>query len=221
MRLVSLNAWGGQVWPALGDWAAGIGADILCLQEVTRAPVPSPDTLRYADAFRDLSQRADLLADISKRLPGFQPFFAPAARGTMDDARGRAVPSEHGIAFWLRRDLALVELYQGFVHGRFRGDGWGAEPVPRAIQVARVSTGPATFQVAHLHGLRDPAGKHDTAARAAQAEAIAEAITRLRREGEPLILAGDLNLLPDSATFPRLADIGLTDLVKAVLGVDT
>jgi DNA-binding NtrC family response regulator len=51
MRLVWLNAWGGAVWPALGDWIADLHPDVLFLQEVTRAPVPCPEWLVYAQSF--------------------------------------------------------------------------------------------------------------------------------------------------------------------------
>lgn len=215
MRLVSLNAWGGQVWPALAHWIATAEFDILCLQEVTRAPVPSPDWLTYGDAFRQLDQRADLFGDVSRLLPRFQARFAAATRGTLQDQDGQDVASEHGIAFWVNPGLAITEADQHFIHGSFRADGWGAEPVPRTLQIARVcdpSTG-ATFAFAHLHGLRDPGGKGDTGARKAQYQAIVGALTSFRNAAEPLILAGDFNLLPDSATFGALTAIGLCDLV--------
>ncbi|MBF9036275.1 endonuclease/exonuclease/phosphatase family protein [Rhodobacterales bacterium HKCCE2091] len=215
MRIVSLNAWGGKVWPALPDWIAAEVPDILCLQEVTRAPVPSPDWLVYEDDFRRLDQRADLFADVSKCLPRHQGLFAPAARGVMRDGQGREVASEHGIAAWIAPHLAVTEYRSVFVHGGFRADGWGPEPVPRTMQVLRIAdpAAPGTLVVAHLHGLRDPAGKGDTPAREAQARAIRAALEDFARPGEPLVLAGDLNILPGSATFAFLAGIGLSDLV--------
>ncbi len=224
MRLVSLNAWAGQVWPAFSAWVPSVGADILCLQEVTRAPVPSPDWLVYADAERRLDQRTDLLADVSTLLPqGHQAFFAPMMRGPLTDAYGTAFASEFGNAIWVARPLAVSGYMHRFVHGTYRPDGWGAPPVPRPIQVMRlhdpVSMRP--FVLAHLHGLRDPAGKGDTPDRARQAKAILAAIADLRQPGDPVVLCGDLNLLPDSETFATLATIGLVDLVTARGHMDT
>lgn len=223
MRIVSLNAWGGQVWEPLAAWVPQVGADIWCLQEVTRAPQPGPEWLTYADPERRLDQRADLLADISALLPQHQVQFCPTMRGTLTDATGALHRSEHGNAIWVARDLAIVEQVQRFVHGDFRADGWGLPPAPRNIQVLRLID-PATGRclvLAHLHGLRDPAGKGDTPARAAQAQAILAAIAQVRRPGDPLVLMGDLNLLPDSATFAVLARIGLTDLVTTRGHTDT
>lgn len=216
MRMVSLNAWAGQVWPAFAAWVPVVQADILCLQEVTRAPVPSPEWLVYADAERRLDQRTDLFADVTRLLPaGYQGQFSPAMCGPLTNASGDVYPSEFGLAMWVARGLAVTESRHQFVFGSYRADGWGAPPVPRNMQMMRLFD-PASGRylvVAHLHGLRDPAGKGDTPDRMAQADAVVAGIIALRKPEDAVILAGDLNLLPDSATFARLAAIGLTDLV--------
>jgi hypothetical protein len=215
MRLVWLNAWGGAVWPALGDWIAALAPDVLFLQEVIRAPVPSPEWLIYADAYRRLDQRADLFADVSARLPGHQAFFAPAARGPLVNEDGCVFTSEHGLGAWVARGIAVSEYTTRFVHGRYRPDGWGPEPVPRTMQLMRLAgegLGPGLV-AAQLHGLRDPGGKRDSPARMQQAEAMASAISDIAGHDEPLVLGGDFNLLPDSETFTRLEALGLRDLV--------
>lgn len=224
MRVVSLNAWGGQVWPALSDWLGGLGADVLCLQEVTRAPVPGgPDWLVYRDAERRLDQRADLFADVSARLPGHQGYFAAAARGTLQDGAGTAYLSEHGIAVWTHRRLAVTGFVQSFVHGAFRPDGWGAPPVPRSFQALRLHDPDdgRSAVIGHFHGLRDPAGKGDSDARLAQARAAVAALGQVRLPGDPTVLAGDFNILPDSASFAVFAEAGLADLVTAHGHIDT
>ncbi|GGX45900.1 metal-dependent hydrolase [Tateyamaria omphalii] len=215
MRIVSLNAWGGQVWDALASWVASLDVDVLCLQEVTRAPVRSPEWLRYVDPYRDLAQRADLFGDISALLPDHQSFFAAATRGVLTDHEGAAVPSEHGLGLWVRRDLAVTELAQGFVHGEFRPDGWGAEPVPRTMQVVRLQDPSSGLGlcVGHFHGLRDPAGKGDTAARTLQTERAIALFRSLWPQDIPAVLAGDFNLLPDSASFAQFEHVGLHDLI--------
>lgn len=222
MRIVSLNAWGGAVWPALSAWIGQIRADVLCLQEVTRRIAPSDDWLIYGDAYRKLDQRADLFGDVSTRLPDHIGRFAAAARGDLRDSTGRVVRSEHGIAMWVRRDLVRSESLERFVIGQFRGDGWGPEPVPRALQVARIEgRGSGSLLLAHLHGLRDPTGKGDTPDRLVQAENLRDHLAVLRRPGDRVVVAGDLNLLPDSATFSVLAKADLHDLVTASGHVDT
>jgi endonuclease/exonuclease/phosphatase family metal-dependent hydrolase len=213
VRLVSLNAWGGRLWPALAAWLPGAGADILCLQEVTRAPVSCPPQLEYRHDGRRLQQRADLYGEVSALMPGHHGQFIAAMRGELYDEAGRPWASEHGNAIWLRRGLTVTAQVQDFVHGDFRPDGWGAPPVPRPVHVARLDLDPGPLVVAHLHGLRDPAGKHDTPARSAQADRLLAALAQVRRPGDPTILCGDLNLEPGSATFARLTAVGLHDLV--------
>lgn len=217
LRIVSLNAWGGRCWPALDRWLAAERPDILCLQEVTRAPQRSPPWLRYRDPFRELDQRSDLFSDVSRCLPAHQPWFAPAARGPLTDVNGRDWTSEHGIACWVAPHLAVTERVQGFVHGRFRCDGWGEEPVPRTMQAMRVED-PATGRtvvVGHLHGLRHPDGKGDVPDRAAQARRARALVEGLAGQGEGIVLSGDLNVLPGAETFAILAEAGLRDLVQA------
>ena len=216
LRLLCLNAWGGRLAGPLLDWLGDADPDVLCLQEVTRAPVPHPGPLWFREGAEPLLQRPDLFEDVRAALPGHEAVFCPSMRGDLFDAEGRAVRSEFGIATFVRRDRPIVGQVQGFVHGDFRPDGWGPPPVPRSLHGVRLGPSGAherASRVAHLHGLRDPAGKRDTPARAAQAERIVGLLGALGAADEPLILCGDLNLLPSSATFERLAALGLRDLV--------
>jgi endonuclease/exonuclease/phosphatase family metal-dependent hydrolase len=217
MRIVTLNAWGGQLWDALAAWLPGCGADVLLLQEVTRAPDPAPPWLEYRDAYRHLWQRADLFGDVRHLLPAWQAVFAPAARGPLSSDDAGILRSEHGIAAFFAPHLAVTAMQSVFIHGAFRAEGWGPEPVPRPKQLFRVFDPDlgASLVVAHLHGLRDASGKGDTPARQAQAERIAAALAAFAAPGEPVVLGGDFNLLPGSATFARLAELGLRDLVTA------
>ena len=209
MRVVGLNAWGGRLAEALLPWLAEVDPDVLCLQEVTRAVEPHPGPLWFTDGAEPLLQRPDLFADVAAVLPGHDATFCPAMRGALRDEDGRPVPSDFGIATFVRRTVPVLGQVQGFVHGDFRADGWGPPPVPRCLHGVRLPG----LRVAHLHGLRDPAGKHDTPARAAQAERIVALLGALGPAEDPLVLTGDLNLLPESATFARLAALGLRDLV--------
>lgn len=215
MRLICLNAWGGQEWEALRDWLPTTNADILCFQEVTRAPVPSPDWLMYCDPpRRELRQRADLFADMSALLPNHIGLFQPAMRGTLEDEAGRNVPSEHGNALFHAKRLSLTHQRQDFVTGAFR-QGFLPQPGPRPFHIARLEVEGRGLWVAHLHGLYDPAGKGDTPARAAQAERLVQLITEAWDRREPLILCGDLNVRPGSKTLRAIESLGLIDQVAA------
>lgn len=79
----------------------------------------------------------------------------------------------------------------------------------------------STITVAHIHGLRGTDGKHDNMEREAQAHAFLDLIKRVWRPDEKLVVCGDFNVLPESATFDTLGTIGLIDLVTTYGFADT
>jgi endonuclease/exonuclease/phosphatase family metal-dependent hydrolase len=215
VRIVSLNAWGGAVFDDLAAWLPGCGADVLCLQEVTRTPGLGGWT-RFSDADRDLPQRADLFDDVRSLLPDHEGAFVACDAGPVLDPQGRAHRQEFGLAVFVRRKLVRHTIDATFVHGTFtEHDRWPTSGRPRAAQAVRVSGGDGTrpVTVVHLHGLRDAAGKHDTPDRRSQAERLAAFATHVTEPGDLTVVGGDLNLLPDSETFDVLGAIGLIDLV--------
>lgn len=213
MRLICLNAWGGRLAAPLLDYLRATDPDVLCLQEVTFAPVPGPEVLSYrgADKTEPLEQRSNLFAEVAGVLDGHWGRFCPAMQGWLSDGAGRDYRSQFGLATFVRRGLVIGAEAQGFVHGSWRADGWGQPPVPRVAHCLRLGG----VTIAQMHGLRDPAGKHDTPARAAQVARLIAILGEVRQAGDKTVLCGDFNLLPDSATFVRLADLGLRDLVVA------
>jgi endonuclease/exonuclease/phosphatase family metal-dependent hydrolase len=215
MKIISLNAWGGQVWPALGSWIGSCGGDVVCLQEVIRPSEPSPPWLAYRDAHRSLNQRSDLFGGISAALPDHSAGFFPAAMGPLSDTGGKTYQSQQGLGQWVAPHLDIQLRQDGFVHGAFRADGWGMDPVPRGFQAVRITkvgrASPVT--VAHFHGLRDIGGKGDTPARADQAKRALTLLSQIASPQDDVVLAGDFNVLPDSETLAMFADWGLRDLV--------
>ena len=222
MRVLSLNCWGGRVGRPLVDYLAAAGADILCLQEIVHTPGCRHEWLSYRDDGTELPQRARLFDELRTALPDHQAFFCPAARGDLFHG-DEPMATAWGLATFVRRDLIVIGQAQGFVHGDYAATGWGPHPRARNAHVVRVhdhAVGrPVT--IAHLHGLRDPAGKADTPARHAQAERFAALIRAVHRPDDALVACGDFNLLPDSATFATLAGLGLVDLVTTRGHADT
>ncbi len=215
MRLISINTWGGRLVDPLLQYVRSCDADILCLQEVTHAIGPSPDRLIYRGDGGELSQEADLHAAIGRVLPTHRGQFCPAMQGDLFDTAGRTYPALFGLSTFVRDGLQTVAQVLRFVHGEFRIGGWGTPPVPRNMHCLRLYLPQAgrTLTVAHLHGVRLPQGKQDTPERKQQAARIIETIAQVRADEEPAILCGDLNLIPQSATFGLLEKIGLSDLV--------
>ena len=222
LRVISLNAWGGRVHEPLMRYLQEADPDVLCLQEVTHSPDAASVWLIYRDGTFELPQRANLYEDVKAILPRHETMFAPVARGTLFEGE-REVTSEFGLGTFVRSTLPIIGQGLGFVHSQFSADGWGPHPRSRnahGIRMFRYDAGSAVT-IVQMHGLRDLAGKGDTPARLAQADALAALIEKVWQPGEPLVLCGDLNLLPDSETFAILRSFGLIDLVTTRGFTDT
>jgi endonuclease/exonuclease/phosphatase family metal-dependent hydrolase len=221
-RILSLNTGGGRVHDRLMEYLGSCGANLLCLQEMVQTRAASGDWLTYRGHGPDLPQRANLHREIAELLPAHRAWFAPAARGPLHDGDD-VVLSEFGLSTLLNKEHTVLDEATGFIHGAFSPDGWGEHPRPRnahVLRLRRADTGDA-LTVCHFHGLRDESGKGDTPARVAQAHALAAMIRRVWKEGEPLVVCGDFNVLPGSATFPILGELGLVDLVTTSGFTDT
>lgn len=217
MRILSLNVWGGMLYRPLLDWLPTVDADVICLQEVSRAPDASGEWLTYRDGAVELAQRAHLYDEIAAALPGHDGIFAPTARGQLLDG-DTPCWQQFGLASFVRQGVPVIAQAMDFIHGAYSPDGFGAHPRGRNTHCLKLHDhrGGSAITVAQLHGLRDASGKHDTPARLAQTEKLVALIRRVWRPDERLVVCGDLNLLPASRTFAILADeLGLADLVTA------
>jgi endonuclease/exonuclease/phosphatase family metal-dependent hydrolase len=214
VRILCLNAWGGKLHDALITYLRAASPDILCLQEVTHSPASGKEWLTYRDGAHVLDQRANLFRDIADALPDHIGQFCPAAQGLLwdDDV---PVPSQWGLATFIRRTLPIIGQVQGFVHKSYGADGFGDHPRSRNAHGIRVwdHDRARAVVVAHMHGLRDPGDKGDSPERLAQAGRFAALIASLAEPGDDVVACGDFNVLPGSATFKVLAGIGLHDLV--------
>jgi endonuclease/exonuclease/phosphatase family metal-dependent hydrolase len=222
LKILSLNAWGGRLHEPLMKYLSICDADVLCLQEVSRTVASKSEWLVYREPGLDLPQRANLFDEIRAVLPEHDARYYPAARGTLFDG-DRAVPSEFGLATFVRRSHAVIAETMDFVHGAFSSGSWGEHPRSRNAHCFTIFDDELGYPVTivQLHGLRDMAGKGDTPARVAQAEKLVELIRRTAPDNEKLVVCGDFNVLPDSVTFDALRRLGLTDLVTSRGHTDT
>ncbi|MFG1991361.1 endonuclease/exonuclease/phosphatase family protein [Actinoplanes sp. NPDC048988] len=215
VRIASVNAWGGALFDQLAGWLPESGADVVCLQEVTRTPGLSGWT-RFADEHRSLPQRADLLRDVQVALPGHQAIFVASDAGPVADGEGARHRQDFGVATLIADHLPVIGVDSAFVHGEFADHvEWSVADRPRvalAVRTADRAAGRPVW-IVQVHGLRDPAGKADSPARRRQAERLAELVVRIRGPRDLVVLCGDFNLRPESETFGILAEVGLTDLV--------
>jgi exonuclease III len=216
MKIMSLNAWGGTLVAPLLDYLRAEAPDILCLQETIHTPASAKDWLEYRDGDRVLPQRANLFREVAAVLPGHVATFCPAAEGELWDGPV-AVPSRWGLATFVHDGLAVTEQVQAFVHRAFSPDGYGEHPRSRNAHALRVYdfAAPRFVTVAHMHGLRDRAGKGDTPERLLQARRFRDLVAGLVQPGDAVVACGDFNVEPGSETFAVLGELGLRELVTA------
>ena len=221
MRIVSLNAWAGRLHDEVIAYLAAVDADVLCLQEVSRTPQACSAWLTYREPGLDLPHRANFFDEVAALLPGHDGIFAPTATGPLFDG-DIPVASQFGLATFVRKSLPVTAQAVDFVYGHYTPDGWGAHPRARNTHVLRLlDSAGAPITIAQLHGLRETSGKADTPARLAQADVFAALIRRVWPGNERLVVCGDFNVLPDSATFAILGQLGLRDLVTGRGHTDT
>lgn len=216
MKILSLNAWGGKLGAPLIDFLKAEEADVLCLQEMVHTPTTRKEWLTYRDGDHVLPQRTNLFAELTAALPDHAGTFCPTSQGELWDD-GAAVPSQFGIATFVRRSLPIIGQVQGFVHKEYSPDGYGEHPRPRNAHVVRIHDAARgrVVTVGHMHGLRDlEAGKADTPERLAQARALARLVSVVAEPGDATVVCGDFNVEPGSATFGMLAEAGLEELVR-------
>ncbi len=215
VRIVSVNAWCGAVFEPLIEWLTSCDADVICLQEVTSTPGLT-GRVCFDDGERRLDQRASLFDDVNSNLPRHQGWFVTNDAGPVTDDDGNRHQQDFGLATFVHQRLPVIGIEASFVLHRFSDQQQWA-----TTNRARMAHGVRVFDreiqrsvvVVHLHGVRDEAGKGDTPERRTQAENLAALVERLRQPGDVTVVAGDLNLLPDSETFELLGEIGLVDLV--------
>jgi endonuclease/exonuclease/phosphatase family metal-dependent hydrolase len=211
-----LNGWGGKLHDRLIDYIGAASPDVLCLQEVVHTPLSTKDWLDYRDGDHVLPQRANLFSDVAKALPDHVATFCPAAQGVLWDG-GETLPSQWGLATFVRTSFPVIGQIQSFIHKGFSPDGYGDHPRSRNAHAVRLFDYERNqpLSIVHTHGLRDLNGKMDTPERVAQARRLAELAMRISEPGERLVVCGDFNVEPNSETFSILREIGLTDLVTS------
>lgn len=215
MKIMCLNGWGGRLGEDLLAYVTEEDPDVLCLQEVVHTPDTETVWLRYRDGETDLPQRANFFQEVSTCLPNHTAIFCPAAQGDLWNGQDR-IASQWGLATFIRKSLPVIAQRQEFVHGCFSANGYGDHPRSRTAHAVRLYDFAAKTAVviAHMHGLRDLTGKQDTPERLLQARKLAELATGVSQAGDPIIVCGDFNVLPDSETFTILGEQGLKDLVQ-------
>jgi endonuclease/exonuclease/phosphatase family metal-dependent hydrolase len=214
MELICLNAWGGTLHEELLAFLAAETPDVLCLQEVIHTPSTDKERLTYRDGDHVLPQRPNLFRDVARTLPDHAAVFCPAAQGVLWDGN-RAIPSQWGLATFVRQAFPIVGQVQGFVHKDYSPHDYGAHPRSRSAHGIRIYDYDRDrfVSVTHMHGLRDMAGKTDTPDRTLQAHKLLDISRQVADRSDIAIVCGDFNVEPGSETLRLFEERGMTELV--------
>ncbi|UII20714.1 endonuclease/exonuclease/phosphatase family protein [Fulvivirga ligni] len=222
MKIMCLNGWGGTLYDQLISYLKEADPDVLCLQEVIHTPASEADMLTYKDGDHVLPQRANLFRDVQNVLSDHIGIFCPAAQGVLWDDQTE-IPSQWGLATFVKKRFPIIEQLQGFVHKSYSPFDYGDHPRSRSAHAIKIydydSNTPMV--IAHMHGLRDLKGKMDTPEREAQARKFLTLINTLAEKDAPLIFCGDFNVEPDSETLKILKEAGLKELVTTMTSKGT
>lgn len=222
IRIVSLNIWGGREYGAAMRFIEEVDADVLCLQEVNQTAGPVPLWLVQKERTSGKLERPNLFSDIAARLPNHQGIFCAEAHGFLHDGEKRH-GVQYGNATFVRRSYPIIRQCVDFAYGKFRDNGFGEAPLPRAVHALQlfdlVKRKP--FVVSHMHGMWLPNGKLDTPERVFQFDVLAHSTMEIADEAKNIVVCGDFNVLPESAAFDTLGRIGLRDLVARYGITDT
>ncbi len=222
LRILSLNAWGGKLHAPLIPYLVEVNADILCLQEVVRSPETRSESAPTAIAMS--SCRSAPISSTRSAQPCLIMTGISARRreASFPMAIVWSIPNSDWRTF-VRKSFPVIGQALDFVHGEFSPDGWGEHPRARNAHCLRLFNYEHGFSItiAQMHGLRTTNGKGDTPERQAQADALVQLIGRIWPGNERLVVCGDFNVLPESATFAALGSLGLSDLVTGRGHTDT
>lgn len=193
MKLMQLNIWRGKLNNQIAKLVQAEQPDVICMQEVFGEPdavISNPDRM-----FESL----ELIAEAG----GFDyKFFAPIYSTTYS---GRSIRYGNAIV----SKYPLLEQETVFTRGEFieNLDVSAEFASPYNLQLARLEVGPVSVTIANHHGywLTNPMGDQTSV------DSMELVANRLKRVTGPLVLAGDLNVIPASPAM-RVFDGFLEDL---------
>ncbi len=211
MKLISLNLWGGQMFPDLMQFLKDQSAetDIFCFQEVFDTPTTRTESRGI---------RPNLLTELKKTLADYNFFFDPAEAG-YDNVGPVDFPLTAGLGMFIKKSLTVLDHGDTYVYRERNSLTTGALDAgnfPRNLQFVRFTwkvqgTAPSRWAtVFNLHGLWDKSGKHDTPDRLRQSVLTKEFMAKFPG---PKILAGDFNLNPETESL-KILEKEMRNLIK-------
>lgn len=203
MKIMTLNTWGGKLCLDLIKFLIKQrDIDAFCFQEVydTESGVTESN-----------GARMDLFHQLQEALPYHHGRFA-AVDSNFDYNGPVDFPVSYGLALFVRKTLTVAfyddpVVYENNQNTDFRT----GHSVAGKIQIVTIVEKNIPYSIINARGIWNDGHKIDTDARIRQSQSIVAEISK--RAGHR-ILAGDLNLLPDTESMRLLEEVPLRNLIR-------
>lgn len=205
MKLISLNTWGGKLYPALIQFIKNNSkdTDVFCFQEVFNTPTQN---------FEHAGYRLNFYQEISRVLQNFEGYYASTQNHYVFLTGFVDFELSYGLAIFIKKNIKILEEGDFFV---FRERN-GADPqnlsytLPRNVQYIKFVWKDTLMTVCNFHGIWFPGPKLDSPERLKQSEKIKNFLEK--QEGEK-ILCGDFNLKLNTESL-KILEGNMKNLVK-------
>jgi endonuclease/exonuclease/phosphatase family metal-dependent hydrolase len=205
MKIISLNTFAGTLFDPLMAFIDQHQADtdVFCFQEIFTTNQPDFITTK-------IGKRANLLHELTQRLPDFQVFYSVAQDGVLE-SQDVTSGLQLGLTIFVRKGLEIKDsgdffIYKSrnsYVHPDFLTFPYNALYVGLSI-----NDQPLT--ICCLHGASQPGDKLDTPDRLAQSQKVIDLLGS--RPGEKIVM-GDFNLRPETESIRMFEPAGYRNLI--------
>lgn len=200
MKVISLNTWDERtsLENLLTFFKKHADVDVFCLQEIWNGGEHMLDKTAGGAPLRGVS--TELLKKIEAALPNHTAYFRPHFFDF------------YGLAIFVKNNLPVIEEGEVFVYkerGYISPEENGNHA--RNIQYVTIQTPSGPRTVINFHGLWNGKGKTDTEDRLLQSGNIIHFLNSL---GNPFVLCGDFNLLPDTESLKKLDSLNVKNLIQ-------
>ena len=207
MKLISLNAYGGFLWPAINAFLReqADSTDVFCLQEVTQLNDPNLPVISE----RGIDRR--FYDNLKNALPQFDSHFAESTN-RFDPISGKELFgfSEGVATFWKsEHKLHTKEEFHVFRDSESY-DGKSNNTLGTNAFITEIETTTGRFAICNTHGTAFPAHKRDTDERLLQSKKI---LSKMKGRTGLHIITGDFNLYPDTKSVQLFSDNGYRNLI--------
>jgi exonuclease III len=206
MKIISFNTFAGTVFEPLMEFITTHAptTDVFCFQEILKDIGSKHLTTKSG-------MRANLLEEITARLPDFQAYYAASQDG-FETSVDLDLGVQLGITIFVKKTHTVTESGDFFIYRSFNSYvPPDFSTLPSNAQFVQLMIDNQPLVICNVHATSQPGSKLDSPDRLVQSQKILDALSKL--PGEKIIM-GDFNLLPNTESIRMFSQAGYQDLVS-------